>query len=63
MPESLRTSLAAGRTECALAEKYALLLVGEAMSEASRCLGCHNAMCIDACPTGVDIPSFIEKIA
>lgn len=35
----------------------------EAFEEASRCLYCYDAPCIQACPTGIDIPSFIKKIA
>jgi len=27
-----------------------------------RCLFCHDAPCIDACPTGINIPLFIRKI-
>jgi dihydropyrimidine dehydrogenase (NAD+) subunit PreT len=34
----------------------------EAAVEASRCLFCFDAPCIMACPTGIDIPSFIKKI-
>src|SRR5438445_3601538 len=34
----------------------------EAVIEASRCLFCFDAPCIQACPTGIDIPSFIKKI-
>ena len=34
----------------------------EATVEASRCLFCFDAPCIMACPTGIDIPSFIKKI-
>src|ERR1051325_10638313 len=34
----------------------------EARIEASRCLFCFDAPCIKACPTGIDIPSFIKKI-
>ena len=34
----------------------------EARVEASRCLFCYDAPCIKACPTGIDIPSFIRKI-
>src|SRR5208282_1311578 len=33
-----------------------------AVVEASRCLFCFDAPCIQACPTGIDIPSFIKKI-
>lgn len=34
----------------------------DAMDEANRCLYCYDAPCIKACPTGIDIPSFIKKI-
>ncbi|MBB6450066.1 glutamate synthase (NADPH/NADH) small chain [Geomicrobium halophilum] len=34
----------------------------EAFEEASRCLYCYDAPCITACPTGIDIPSYIKKI-
>ncbi len=35
----------------------------QAVVEANRCLYCHDAPCIQACPTGIDIPEFIRKIA
>ncbi|MBO9128785.1 NAD(P)-dependent oxidoreductase [Bacillus sp. 165] len=35
----------------------------EAIEEANRCLYCYDAPCIQACPTGIDIPKFIKKIA
>ena len=35
----------------------------EAMLEASRCLHCKNPRCVQACPVGVKIPDFIEKVA
>lgn len=35
----------------------------EALLEAERCLYCFDAPCADACPTGIDIPSFIRRIA
>ena len=35
----------------------------QALIEASRCYFCYDAPCIEACPTGIDIPSFIRKIA
>ncbi|MFQ5973332.1 MAG: NAD(P)-dependent oxidoreductase [Alphaproteobacteria bacterium] len=34
-----------------------------ALVEASRCYFCHDAPCIEACPTGIDIPNFIRKIS
>ena len=35
----------------------------EARIEANRCLYCFDAPCIHACPTGIDVPAFIRKIA
>lgn len=35
----------------------------EAIEESNRCLFCYDAPCQHACPTGIDIPSFIKKIA
>jgi glutamate synthase (NADPH/NADH) small chain len=34
-----------------------------AVIEAARCYYCYDAPCIKACPTGIDIPSFIKKIS
>jgi dihydropyrimidine dehydrogenase (NAD+) subunit PreA len=34
-----------------------------ARTEADRCLYCVDAPCAIACPTGIDVPSFIRKIA
>ena len=34
-----------------------------ALIEASRCYFCYDAPCLEACPTGIDIPGFIRKIA
>ena len=35
----------------------------QAIAEAERCLYCYDAPCIRACPTTIDIPTFIRKIA
>ena len=35
----------------------------EARVEADRCYFCHDAPCITACPTSIDIPLFIRQIA
>ena len=34
----------------------------QAETEASRCLYCYDAPCITACPTSIDIPTFIHQI-
>ena len=34
----------------------------QAVIEANRCLYCFDAPCIKACPTRIDVPSFIKKI-
>ena len=34
----------------------------KALIESSRCYFCHDAPCIEACPTGIDIPNFIRMI-
>jgi glutamate synthase (NADPH/NADH) small chain len=35
----------------------------EALVEANRCLYCFDAPCANACPTHIDVPAFIKKIA
>lgn len=35
----------------------------QAVQESARCLFCYDAPCTEACPTGIDIPGFIRKIA
>ena len=39
------------------------LSAGQALIEAERCYTCHDAPCVAACPTGIDIPAFIGRIA
>src|ERR1700733_14336392 len=34
-----------------------------AVTEALRCLYCFDAPCMGACPTHIDVPKFIKKIA
>ncbi len=38
------------------------LTPAQALEEGSRCLFCHDAPCIKACPTGIDVPQFIRQI-
>ncbi|HIS32347.1 MAG TPA: NADPH-dependent glutamate synthase [Candidatus Limivivens intestinipullorum] len=34
----------------------------EATEEASRCLGCKKAKCVEGCPVNIDIPAFIHQV-
>ena len=47
----------------ALREQLAPLTQHAAAVEADRCLYCFDAPCTHACPTHIDIPRFIKKIA
>jgi dihydropyrimidine dehydrogenase (NAD+) subunit PreT len=38
------------------------LTEAQALEEGSRCLFCHDAPCIKACPTAIDVPQFIRQI-
>lgn len=46
-----------------LSEQLPPLSRHEAAVEADRCLYCYDAPCTHACPTHIDIPRFIKKIA
>jgi len=49
--------------EKALDEQLPPLTPNAAAVEADRCLYCFDAPCTHACPTHIDIPRFIKKIA
>ncbi len=49
--------------ESRIADSKPNYIPGDAVAEANRCLYCHDAPCITACPTGIDIPTFIRKIS
>jgi glutamate synthase (NADPH/NADH) small chain len=51
------------RPEQALGDHKPVYSTAEAQAEANRCLYCVDAPCIKACPTSIDIPTFIRKIA
>ncbi|MCB9639891.1 MAG: NAD(P)-dependent oxidoreductase [Myxococcales bacterium] len=46
-----------------LGELKPALSRNEALAEANRCLFCYDAPCTRACPTHIDVPKFIKKIA
>ena len=59
--------IAAGRLSdkalaCNFADVAPLLDRQAALLAAERCYYCYDAPCIAACPTGIDIPSFIKRI-
>ncbi len=56
-------SLPKGRLEEGFEDKRPRYSDGEAVTEANRCIYCVDAPCINACPTSIDIPTFIHKIA
>ncbi len=61
--QNLIQLLKADRSEETFGDKKPLYSGGEAQAEAERCLYCVDAPCIKACPTSIDIPTFIKKIA
>ena len=57
------TELSNEHIEQNFAEINPKLSEAEAVFEANRCLYCYDAPCTHACPTHIDVPSFIKKIA
>jgi dihydropyrimidine dehydrogenase (NAD+) subunit PreT len=51
------------RAESVFTDYKAAYTPQQALVEANRCLYCSDAPCIKACPTGIEIPEFIRKIA
>lgn len=49
--------------EAQFADLHPPLADHEALVAADRCYFCHDAPCITACPTDIDIPLFIRQIA
>jgi dihydropyrimidine dehydrogenase (NAD+) subunit PreT len=63
MPVNHHPRLPAEEIERNFAELAPPLSEAEALFEAHRCLYCFDAPCARACPTHIDVPAFIKKIA
>lgn len=57
------TELSLDQLQDSFTETYPRYTKNEATVEAERCLYCFDAPCIKACPTSIDIPTFIRQIA
>ncbi len=57
------TKLPDDRTEVVFKDYKPPYTEGQALAEANRCLYCFDAPCIKVCPTSIDIPTFIRRIA
>ncbi|CAN5453213.1 NAD(P)-dependent oxidoreductase [soil metagenome] len=55
--------LSAGDYALHFADASPRLSSAQAVLEAERCLYCYDAPCTTACPTSIDVPSFIRRIA
>jgi len=54
--------LSAEKIAANFADMHPPLTPSEAIIDADRCYFCYDAPCTTACPTGIDIPGFIQKI-
>ncbi|MNK76863.1 Glutamate synthase [NADPH] small chain [compost metagenome] len=63
MIQSLPMALPADRLESRIPDLKPRLTEAQATAEANRCLYCYDAPCIQACPTAINIPEFIKRIA
>src|SRR5829696_9518205 len=63
MDRSFCTPLEIPQIEKNFAEINPAMTAAEAGVESNRCLFCYDAPCMHACPTHIDVPSFIKKIA
>src|SRR6185503_4065734 len=63
MSDSYCTPLDIKQIEQNFADIDPALTAAEAAHEANRCLYCYDAPCMHACPTHIDVPGFIKKIA
>ena len=62
MPDIKPNRLDKAELEDNFADLHPPLSRSEALIEADRCYFCYDAPCTTSCPTGIDIPAFIQKI-
>ena len=62
-PDIRPARLAADQYAQLFADAAPRLTRSQALVEAERCLYCYDAPCVTACPTGIDVPSFIRRIS
>lgn len=62
-PGVVKARLSEDELEANFTDLHAPYEVHEARVAADRCYFCHDAPCITACPTSIDIPLFIRQIA
>ena len=55
--------LSAAELAANFADIHPPLTPQQALVEADRCYFCHDAPCVEACPTAIDVPGFIRGIA
>lgn len=63
MSSHLRSEVPATDLTARFADAVPPLTASQALLEAERCLYCFDAPCTRACPTRIDVPSFIRRIA
>lgn len=61
-PGIASSRLDAGEYRARFSDLHPPLDAHEAVVEADRCYFCHDAPCMNACPTSIDIPMFIRQI-
>ncbi|MDH4260500.1 MAG: NAD(P)-dependent oxidoreductase, partial [Gammaproteobacteria bacterium] len=61
-PDVIPGRLSAAEIERNFADLHPPLTKSEALIAADRCYFCYAAPCTTACPTGIDIPRFIQSI-
>ncbi len=55
-------TISAAEIAANFADAHPALNRAQAVVEATRCYFCYDAPCIEACPTGIDVPNFIRGV-